>query len=367
MGVTTIFKLLTYSGIWRPVSWSSRCKTVAYNLYSFFVVCIGISFTISQMISSVNVDNVEDFVENTYMLVTAFFGCCKLTNIFIYRKRIIGLMNVLLEEPCATSNAEELEIQTKYDKRIRNNTLQYTAMVQASVVTSICNSLLTNFANDRLTYRAWIPYNYSSRIAFGLTYAHQLTSIVFLSIAHVAVDALFCGLLMQICCQFDILGCRLNRLKTDGRAALQNCARHHNYIFSLARTINRTLNISIFSQFFGGFLVLCLSLFQLLKQDVLSSDFFATTCYLISIMVETFLYCWYGNEVKLKSVDLADTIFQTDWIELNKDAKTILLIVMSRTRSAIQLESAHVMTVNIDFFVILVKSSYSLYNVLQSS
>lgn len=52
-----------------------------------------------------------------------------------------------------------------------------------------------------------------------------------------------------------------------------------------------------------------------------------------------------------QSVDLADTIFQADWTELNEDAKTILLIVMIRTKSAIELVSAHVMTVNIDFFV----------------
>lgn len=69
---------------------------------------------------------------------------------------------------------------------------------------------------------------------------------------------------------------------------------------SLAKAINGTLNISIFSQFFGSFLVLCLSLFQLLKQDVWSSDFFATIIYLITMTVQTFIYCWYGNEVKLK-------------------------------------------------------------------
>ena len=125
MGMTIIFKLLAYSGVWRPVSWSSRCKTVTYNLYSSFMMCIGISFTISHMISALTVNNVDDFVENTYILTTAFFGCCKLTNILIYRRRIIGLINVLLEEPCATSNAEEVEIQMKYDKRIRSVLIVY--------------------------------------------------------------------------------------------------------------------------------------------------------------------------------------------------------------------------------------------------
>lgn len=134
MGMTIILKLFTYCGIWRPVSWSSRRKTVAYNLYSFFVLCIGISFTFSQMINAVTVDNVDDLVENTYMLVTTFSACCKLTNILIYRKRIIRLINILLEEPCATSNAEESEIQMKYDKQIRSVLILYIHITMRDIV-----------------------------------------------------------------------------------------------------------------------------------------------------------------------------------------------------------------------------------------
>ncbi|XP_076179885.1 odorant receptor 67a-like [Ptiloglossa arizonensis] len=226
-------------------------------------------------------------------------------------------------------------------------------MIETSVATTIVNSLAIDFRNDRLTYQAWIPYNYSSTILFQLTYTHQMFSVFILSLAHIASDVLFFGLVIQTCCQIDILEYRLNDVKTNGKTALQNCVRHHNNIFQLATMTNNTLNITIFSQFFGGFLVLCLGLSQLLKQDLMSAEFLATIFYLSTIMIQSFLYCWYGNEVNLKSIRLADTIFQIDWTGLNKDEKKILLFTMNRTTSPIVYESAHVVTVNIDFFVVV--------------
>lgn len=120
MEMSIIFEILTYCGIWRPISWSSRSKTVIYSIYSLFVMCFAVSFTISQTFSALSVNNVDDFVENTYILVTAFVGCCKMTNMLICRKGVIDLVKILVEEPCASSDTEEMKIQAKYDKKIRS-------------------------------------------------------------------------------------------------------------------------------------------------------------------------------------------------------------------------------------------------------
>ncbi|XP_053998011.1 odorant receptor 94a-like [Hylaeus anthracinus] len=367
MEMSIIFKILAICGVWRPITWSSRFKTVVYSIYTIFVLCVSVNFTLTQLIAALIADNVDDFIETTYILVTAMVACGKMGNILVYRKKFIEIIKIFHEEPCATSDTEEMKTQMKCDKQIRNNTIQYLIMIETSVMTTLLNSIMVDIGNNRLMYRAWIPYNYSSTVLYPLTYSHQAIGLFYLSLPHVAADVLFFGLLMQTCCQFEILESRLNRIKTNEKMALRNCLRHHNNIYELATMTNNAMNVTIFSQFFGSFLVLCLSLVQLLKQDIMSADFLATILYLSTILIQSFLYCWYGNEVKLKSIYMAQVIFQTDWTEMNERTKKILIVAMARTTSPIVYESAHIVTVNLDFFVILIKSSYSLYNVLQTT
>ncbi|CAL7950588.1 unnamed protein product [Xylocopa violacea] len=313
------------------------------------------------------VNNMDEFAAVSNILIAMCIGFCKLTNMLIRRKEIIDLMDMFLEEPCATSNIEEERIQMKYDDRVRRTTLRYTILIETSVSMTVLNSLRTNFQHGRLTYKGWIPYNYTSEILFPLTFAFQLAAVFVQSLVHGAADTLFFGVLTQIYCQLEILLFRLNDVTTNSQGTLQRFVRHHNCIYQLAEMINRTLYLTIFSQIFGSSLLLCLSLFQLIKVDILSTEFCASICYLLIMTLQSFLYCWYGNEVKLKSIDLSDMIFHSNWTMLSKDSKQILQIAMNRTRSPIELETAHVITVNIDLFVILIKTSYSVYNLLQSS
>jgi len=92
-------------------------------------------------------------------------------------------------------------------------------------------SLLTVFRKGELTYRAWLPYDcYSSMTVYYLTYAHQLISLTLGALINVASDTLVCGLLLHICCQIEILECRLNRLPDD-RDILRDCVLQHDSIF----------------------------------------------------------------------------------------------------------------------------------------
>jgi len=113
------------------------------------------------------------------------------------------------------------------------NTLYYTIMIAASSVAYTVTSLLTEFRKRNLTYRAWLPYNYySSTFVFCLTYAHQLISLTAGAFINVACDSLICGLLVHICCQIEILECRLSKISND-HDNLRDCICHHNNILQL--------------------------------------------------------------------------------------------------------------------------------------
>lgn len=93
--------------------------------------------------------------------------------------------------------------------------------------------VLIHDVQKRKPYRAWLPYDYySSTIVFCLTYAHQLISLTVGSLVNVACDSLIGGLLVHICCQFEILECRLSKI-SNNHNTLRDCVRHHESILEL--------------------------------------------------------------------------------------------------------------------------------------
>lgn len=114
----------------------------------------------------------------------------------------------------------------------RTNTLWYTILVETTCACVVLTSLFTDFQKGNLTYREWIPYNYTSEVIFCIIYARQLISSTIGSMVNVACDSLICGLLLHVCCQLEILECRLKKIFL-GQNNLRECVHQHDCIFKL--------------------------------------------------------------------------------------------------------------------------------------
>jgi len=114
----------------------------------------------------------------------------------------------------------------------RTNTLRYTIIVSMSVTSIITMSLYNNLLERNLTYKVWIPFDYSSPPVFYAVYTHQLMAMSIAGIVSAACDSLFCAFLLCICCQLEILECRLARI-ANGQCTLRDCVLHHRRILEL--------------------------------------------------------------------------------------------------------------------------------------
>lgn len=114
------FKLLTIFGCWRPDSWSSLHKRVAYYMYTSIIIIILNTFVLSQLMDVIlTVNNADDFSENFFILIAMFISCCKLFILLMNRKNIIMLIGILMKEPCRPSRSSEMEILYKFDESIQ--------------------------------------------------------------------------------------------------------------------------------------------------------------------------------------------------------------------------------------------------------
>ncbi|XP_011706643.1 PREDICTED: odorant receptor Or2-like [Wasmannia auropunctata] len=87
--------------------------------------------------------------------------------------------------------------------------------------------------------------------------------------------------------------------------------------------------------------------------------------YAICMFVQIYLYCWSGNEVILKSVSVGDAIYCMDWPLLSINEKKELLMIMIRSTMPIKITSSFLITLSLQSYSNILKTSYSAFNVLK--
>ncbi|XP_028047931.2 odorant receptor 94b [Monomorium pharaonis] len=283
------FKILTIVGCWRPKSCSSFYLRFMYDAYTVFMIILLYTFLVSQFLDIIwNVDNAEDFTENFYATLASVVSCSKMLSLLVNRKNINKLTNVFLERPYRPSETDEMKIRYKFDR--------HTYLTAGSLV-------------------------------------------------NVACDSLICGLLAHICCQIEILECRLSKISNHD--TLRDCCDIYRY----ALRLNNKFKMTIAMQFVVSTLVVCSNLYQMTKSTNINASYLPLLLYMSCMLTQIFIYCWYGNEVKLKSTQLLNNVFAMDWVTMNKNFKKSLIIIMNRAIVPIEFTSAYVLSMNLDSFV----------------
>ncbi|XP_014485797.1 PREDICTED: uncharacterized protein LOC106750174 [Dinoponera quadriceps] len=385
MSYSAFSVLQSLGGVWRPVEWSSSCAKLLYNA---LIVCVIVALYLMVLTQFLDmllvVDNIDDFTNNSLMFVSIISVCCKATIAVIRRDRIIGLVQTLLREPYKPRNEDELTIQATFDRFIRSYSIKY-ALLAGCSVTSVTYRSVMNVIEGHLPYRVWLPYDSNGSPMFLITSIHQIVTVIFATFINIGTETLVFGLILQTCAQLDILKNRLNKsiinrigansqnqsflLLNRKQATISEHIRHHLHIYTYARKVNKVFNEVLFIQFFGSILVFCTSVYYL-SAHLAQSEAAGIVVYIICMFVQIFLYCWSGNEVILKvrqSVGLGDAMYHTDWTSLSLSERKDLLMIMKCSMAPIKFTSSFLITLSLESYSSILKTSYSAFNVLQQS
>ncbi|XP_076284735.1 odorant receptor 10-like [Lasioglossum baleicum] len=103
-------------------------------------------------------------------------------------------------------------------------------------------------------------------------------------------------------------------------------------------------------QFMASTPMACLTLFRISTMEM-GSKMYECVMYIVCTLVQLSYYCWYGNEVKLKSLEIPDVIFSSNWPDLDNSSKKMLMIIMKRATSPIEFSSGHIVALNLNTFM----------------
>ncbi|XP_017766522.1 PREDICTED: putative odorant receptor 92a [Eufriesea mexicana] len=360
-------KLFIASGYHPPLASNCPKKRFLYNIYMVVVISFIWTFVATLIFDAIyNVGNQNDLCENIGVTITTFITSLKMLNLAVKRKTIESLLNILEHGPFMPVDAKDKKIFTKFEKQVEKLTILYTVQIMSYVACTLVVTAI-NFKYQKLPHRVWLPFDCtSSWLLYSLIVLHQIISITVTCIAIIVSDTLFAGLLLHICCQFELLEHRLKNIEGDKIGKLKRCARHHKLIYSYSKKVNDLFSAIMCLQFVASASGMCFNLYRMTQVKV-GSQTIDALIYILCGLVQSFFFCWHGDIAKSKSLEIPNIIFHSNWPVMSKDAKRILLIIMTRSLIPVQITSAYVLPMDLESFKGLIKAIYSAYNMLQQT
>ncbi|KAJ3663548.1 hypothetical protein Zmor_007801 [Zophobas morio] len=220
---------------------------------------------------------------------------------------------------------------------------------------------------NRLPFLAWYPYDTNISPYYEITYTHQVLTYTYICFTHINIDTLIAALNMYITSQFDILCDNLRKLhfSDNVKTNLVKCIKHHWLILRFAEKANQFFEWIILIQFFISVIIVGITLFQITIVAPFSTEFLFLITYGVAVVTQIFMYCWFGNEVQVKSNIVSFAIYESKWPDFSKEIQKYVWFFMFRSQTPVKMSALNVFYLSLESFMAILKTSWSYFALLQ--
>ncbi|XP_068909798.1 odorant receptor Or1-like [Tenebrio molitor] len=230
----------------------------------------------------------------------------------------------------------------------------------------------------RLPLSGWYPFDTNRSPIFELVYVYQIFATWINGMGNITMDTFLSGCIMIISSQLAVLNeafriikleeqdCGEIQQKRNSTKSLVRNIRHYKNIIQFADEMTALFSVSITSQFAVSVIIICMTMFQMSLVSPVSLQFLSMLLYQACILLEIFLWCYYGNEVIVQSEKLTESAYTCEWIDAPKEFKQNLLFFMTRTQFPLKLYAGGYFTLSLTTYMAILKSSWSYFAVLNS-
>ncbi|KAI7815069.1 Odorant receptor Or10a [Rhyzopertha dominica] len=237
--------------------------------------------------------------------------------------------------------------------------------VGSCIITLIQFDLLQLFDNVTL------PVRFSYDIGKYATAMSIFQSVVILQtgISNSSLDVFAVGLISVASTQLDILNDIIRTSyavrKEEHKELFKGCVQLHTAICEYVLRLDDVLSLTFLSQFLASVFAICNAGFELVHADLLSLEFPMIALFFMCIVMQLAMYCWFGNEVILKSDEITRACYESNWEDFDASTKRTLLIIMERAKRPIILTAAKFSVLSLTSFASVMRSSYSYFALMQ--
>nr|UPN65208.1 odorant receptor 23 [Phthorimaea operculella] len=242
--------------------------------------------------------------------------------------------------------------------------------------------------NQPVEFAFWMPLSTRHPVGFlvVLLYSFYVTTLV--GIANTTMDAFIGTVLYQCTTQMRILRTNLENLpdrameyskaygedfETGLKSLFRDCLSHYQKICSITSLLQDLFGTAILVQFTIGGWILCMAAYKMISLNVLSIEFASMNLFIMCILTELFVYCYFGNELTYESARLADSLYACGWEGAEVAAgrrrwfARALLLAGERARRPLSVAAGRLVPLSLQTFLKILKSSYTFYAVLRQT
>lgn len=288
------------------------CQQYKLRFYTLWSVIVIASFNFGPNLFQsiyliVNINDLEEVAAASFVTLPELLSLAKAFFVIVNMKVLKRLISTIESETFQPKNL-------KQEKMFDNNfmfwktfyVVYWTMSFGAIFFWSTYPIFDKSISMHRLPFPAWYPLNVKQSGFYECAYLYQVFGVLCIATTAISVDTLICAIHIYITIQFDLLSDNVRHIcddtsnKSTSTQKLINCIKHHRQIIEFIADANQFSNWIMLLQFFISAVSIGITMFRLSIVTPLSSEFYSLTAFLLSIIVEIFMFCWCGNTVEIK-------------------------------------------------------------------
>ncbi|XP_047020815.1 odorant receptor 4-like [Helicoverpa zea] len=293
--------------------------------------------------------------------------------------RLIASLDEPLLNQCAGERGALLRGTARGAARLLRT---YAGCAVATCVLWIVFPVINRIQGISFEFPFWTGFSYDHNAVFTLVLLQSFYCTNLVAIGNTSMDAFMATILDQCKTQLRILRINFESLPERARALhvesgenydtildklFVDCLVHYNKITEMCTELHDVFAVPLLVQFGVGGWILCMAAYKIVSLDVLSIEFASITLFITCILIELFIFCYYGNEVTVESERVSQSLYSMEWRRARLTFRRSLVLVMERAKRPLRPAAGRVIPLSLDTFVKILKSSYSFYAVLRQT
>ncbi|KAK4885197.1 hypothetical protein RN001_001468 [Aquatica leii] len=358
------YSMLSASGIW-----PEKNATLIYKLRCALSWILTAGLFVSMLMEVIA--DIKDFTklsEILYMMITLGATLAKMTTLAYYSNTFLKLIE-FLKDPVFVTYSND------FDHYMAETVKQSTFIAKSyRVLVGLCVFLVAAFPlldNKPFPF----PFPFELGIYSYYMYVFQVISLGLAAWNNSSIDTLITSLMGLAAAQLDILREKIVNIKMTSSNSvntftevevndfvvkiLKQCVEHHNAIIRLIQDIEQVFTVALFAQFGASVMVICNTVFHIVLISAVNFQFMMLLEYFMVMMFQLFMYCWYGNEIILKSTQVGEACYHCNWYQMGYSVRAYIFIIMERSKRPLIITTLKLSNASLIAFKSILQWSYS--------
>ncbi|XP_022225369.2 putative odorant receptor 19b [Drosophila obscura] len=343
-----------------------------YKVYAtVWLITFRLVMWLSVMVNFLLSTSLESFCESLSVAVPLTVENLKAFSLRRTRQQILDTHDILQHLDGRIASLTESKIILDAIKRAH---YVFICIYRAIVFVLGFGILFLFVSNERLMmFPSWIPWNYKESSLTVYLVTVTLHSLGFIENAMMVghVDTCPTSYLIMLAGHTQALAHRVSRLGYDRRLTraeacdrLRDCINDHQLILNIFQSLEHSLSISCFLQFFSTAIGQCAIFFFLIFVRIGIMQSVNMIFLLMIFTTETLLLCYSAELVCHEGEHLMRAIYDCNWLDQSLEFRRMIVLMLARTQKPMIMRAGLIVPVQMITFRMVCKVAYTMFTLL---